>query len=337
MKNKGIKIILAGAGAAAVLAVLAFFTAEHTLGGARGDGSLKTELVIDSGETSKSVIKELHDSGILKSPAYFRFLLRMTGNSGALKQGVYNLDDGMTARRIMNILISGKVKTVTFTVPEGYNNRQIGDLLVSKKLASSRQEFLDAASRKEVLEKYKIPADTSEGYLYPSTYTVPFDYKADKIVSMMIRQFQRNIQSVEGASSLDPKDLHQKIILASIVEREAKRNEERPLMAGVFLKRMKIKMPLESCATVQYLFDKPKSRLLEKDLLIESPYNTYLHKGFPPGPISNPGLPAIQASFKPVESDNLFFLLKGDGYHYFSKSHKEHMEAKKKYIDVLYD
>ncbi|HMV78071.1 MAG TPA: endolytic transglycosylase MltG [Leptospiraceae bacterium] len=337
MKNRGIKIILAGAGAAALLAALVFFTAEHTLGGARGDGSLKTELVIDSGETSKSVIKELHDSGILKSPGYFRFLLRMTGNSGALKQGVYNLDDGMTARKIMSILISGKVKTVTFTVPEGYSNRQIGDLLVSKKLASSRQEFLDAASRKEVLEKYKIPADTSEGYLYPSTYTVPFDYKADKIVSMMIRQFQRNIQSVEGASSLDPKDLHQKIILASIVEREAKRNEERPLMAGVFLKRMKIKMPLESCATVQYLFDKPKSRLLEKDLLIESPYNTYLHKGFPPGPISNPGLPAIQASFKPVESDNLFFLLKGDGYHYFSKSHKEHMEAKKKYIDVLYD
>ena len=337
MKNKGIKIIIASAGAAALLAAAAFFTAEHTLGGAKGDGSLKTELVIDSGETSKSVIKELHDSGVLKSPGYFRFLLRMSGNSGALKQGVYNLDDGMTARKIMNILISGKVKTVTFTVPEGYNNRQIGDLLVSKKLASSRQEFLDAASKKEVLEKYKIPADTSEGYLYPSTYTVPFDYKVDRIVSMMIKQFQRNLQSVEGASALDPKDLHQKIILASIVEREAKRNEERPLMAGVFLKRMKIKMPLESCATVQYLFDKPKSRLLEKDLLTQSPYNTYLHKGFPPGPISNPGLPAIQASFKPVESDNLFFLLKGDGYHYFSKSHKEHMEAKKKYIDVLYD
>ena len=95
-------------------------------------------------------------------------------------------------------------------------------------------------------------------------------------------------------------------------------------------------MPLESCATVQYLFDKPKKRLLEKDLLIISDYNTYLNKGFPPGPISNPGLSAIASSFKPVESENLFFLVKPDGSHYFSKTHKEHLQAKKKYIDVLY-
>ncbi|HNC54595.1 MAG TPA: endolytic transglycosylase MltG, partial [Leptospiraceae bacterium] len=110
-----------------------------------------------------------------------------------------------------------------------------------------------------------------------------------------------------------------------------------PLMAGVFIKRLKKGIALESCATVQYLFEKPKKRLFEKDLLTPSDYNTYLHKGYPPGPISNPGMPALLAAFNPEETDNLFFLLKPDGYHYFSKDHKEHAQAKKKYIDVLYE
>ncbi len=311
--------------------------ADLSLGKAVGNGDFKYELVVDPGESIKSVSKDLHDNHLIRSKTYFQILLRITGNSNNVKQGIYSIDDGMSSRKILDILVSGKVKMISFTIPEGYTNRQIGDLLASKKIVASRKEFLDAANNPVFLKKYNIPADTTEGYLYPETYSIPYNYKVDKIVDMLLKRFFKNLATIEASANIDPAELHKKVILASIVEREAKKKEEQPLMAGVFLKRLKIKMPFESCATVQYLFDKPKKRLLEKDLLIESPYNTYLNRGYPPGPISNPGLPAIHASFHPVESDSLFFLVKPDGSHYFSKTHKEHLEAKKKYIDVLYE
>jgi UPF0755 protein len=316
---------------------VAVVIADLSLGKEVGKGEFKYELVIDPGESIKSVSKELYDNRLIRSKIYFQALLRLTGNSNNIKQGIYSIDDGMNCRKILDILVSGKVKMISFTIPEGYTNRQIGDLLVSKKIISSRKEFLDSANNPVFLKKYGIPADTTEGYLYPETYSIPYNYKADEIVDMLLKRFYKNLATIEASTNIDPIELHKKVILASIVEREAKKKEEQPLMAGVFLKRLKIKMPFESCATVQYLFDKPKKRLLEKDLLIKSPYNTYLNRGYPPGPISNPGLPAIRASFYPVESDSLFFLVKPDGSHYFSKTHKEHLEAKKKYIDVLYE
>lgn len=313
------------------------FLLDSMKGGAVGDGSVKYELVIASGDSSTKITKELASHGMIKSTGYFAYLLKSTGNTNKLKQGVYSLDNSMTARKVMDILVDGKVKMISFTIPEGYNNRQIGDVLTQKNIAKSREDFLALASNPEILKKYKIPAKTTEGYLFPETYTIPYNYPVDKIIEMMLKRFFLNLQKVDKAKNITPEELHQKVILASIVEREAKKKEERPLMAGVFIKRLKKNIALESCATVQYLFDKPKKRLFEKDLLIPSDYNTYLHKGYPPGPISNPGMPALLAAFNPEETDNLFFLLKPDGYHYFSKDHKEHAQAKKKYIDVLYE
>jgi UPF0755 protein len=309
---------------------------DYSNGRAVGDGSFVYELTIEPGAGYKKVSKELKDNHLIRSDSYFHFLLRMSGNSTKLKQGIYTLNDGMDSSKIMEVLVNGKVKMISFTIPEGYTNRQIGDVLTKRNIVPSRQFFLEASENPEFLKKYNIPAKSTEGYLYPETYTIPYNYKVEQIVEMMLKRFYKNLSTIPETKGLDPSELHQKVILASIVEREAKKKEEQPLMAGVFLKRLKIKMPLESCATVQYLFDKPKKRLLEKDLEIISPYNTYLNRGYPPGPISNPGLPAITAAFRPVESDNLFFLVKPDGSHYFSKTHNEHLEAKKKYIDVLY-
>jgi UPF0755 protein len=306
-------------------------------GGPLGSGTNKYELIILSGDTPTRVSRELEINAMIRSSKYFLFLLKISGNIGSIKQGVYSINDSMSTWKIIHVLVEGRVKTIVFTIPEGYTNRQIASVLVNKKIISNKNEFLAAADNGDLLKKYKIPAKTTEGYLFPETYTIPYDYKANKIVEMMLKRFYNNLEKVEGFQNETPESLHKKVIMASIVEREAKKKDEQPLMAGVFTRRLKINMPLESCATVQYLFDKPKSRLLERDLEIESPYNTYLHKGFPPGPISNPGLPAIMAAFKPVESENLFFLVKPDGSHYFSKNHKEHLEAKKKYIDVLYE
>lgn len=319
-----------------ILTPLAIYLTDKIAGGPAGDGSLKYDLFISPGTSTAKVTKELSSNGMIKSPRYFQFLLKVTGNAGKLQQGLYQIDSGMTASKIMQTLVEGKVKMIAFTIPEGYNNRQIGDLLVNKNLMKSREDFLKLASDPEMLKKFNIPAKTSEGYLFPETYNVPYNYPADKIHESMVKRFFSMLGKIEKAKGITPEELHQKVILASIIEREAKKREELPLMAGVFIKRISKKIPLESCATVQYLFDKPKKRLFEKDLLIPSDYNTYLHRGFPPGPISSPGMNALQAAFNPVETDSLFFLLKPDGSHYFSKNHREHTEAKKKYIDVLY-
>lgn len=320
----------------AIVAIFSFFIIDEMKGGAVGDGQINYELIIDSGESSSTVVKELSSAGMIKSSVYFNYLIKFTRSGNKIKQGVYDINDGMSSRKILDLIVSGKVKLVTFTVPEGYNNRQIGDLLVSKKLMQSREAFLAAASNKAVLEKFKIPATTTEGYLFPETYSVPLNYPGDRIVEMMIKRFFKKLETIPEAKGISSKDLHAKVVLASIVEREAVRKEERPMMAGVFLTRIEKSINLESCATIQYLFDKPKKRLFETDLKIVSPYNTYMNSGWPPGPISNPGLPALLAAFKPEKSDKLFFLLKPDGSHYFSATFKEHLDAKKKFIDVLY-
>ena len=301
-----------------------------------GDGKTKYDLAIEEGEGAFNIAKELKNNNMISSSKFFLLLLKINGNTNKIKHGIYEINNGLSASEIMNLLISGKVKMVSFTVPEGYHNRQIAELLFNKKFIESKDEFFKISEDKELINKYKIPAKSVEGYLFPETYVMPIDYKVEKIVEMMLKRFYKNLSTIPEAKDIKPEELHKKVIMASIVEREAKKKEEQPMMAGVFEKRLKINMPFESCATVQYLFEKPKKRLLEKDLLIESDYNTYLHRGYPPGPISNPGLPALRAAFNPIESDSLFFLVKPDGSHYFSKTHNEHLEAKKKYIDVLY-
>ena len=304
------------------------------MGGATGNGSNKMDLLVEAGDSPFIIAMELEKNNFIYSRKYFLFLTKITGNTKKFKQGIFTVNDGMSSWEIMQTIVGGKVKMVSFTIPEGYNNRQIGDLLAARGIVSSRSEFLKIASDAKILKQYNIPAQSVEGYLFPETYSVPVGYPAEKIAQVMIKMFYKKLKKVKNIpDKLSPQELQQKVILASIVEREAKKKEERPLMAGVFLRRNQIEMNLESCATVQYLFDKPKSRLFEKDLKIVSPYNTYLNKGFPPGPISNPGLPALDAAFNPVTTDKLFFVLKPDNSHYFSKTLKEHMDAKRKFLD----
>lgn len=298
-----------------------------------GDGSKKIEFTVKPGEGSISVGNRLQKERIIRSSSYFQLVLKMSGNTRKIKQGMYILHDGMSTKDVIQTILKGKVKTRVFTIPEGYNNRQIGDLLKKKGFVDSRQHFLEVAESPDLLKKYEIPAKDLEGYLFPDTYRVPYHYKAEDIVRMMVKSFFKNLEKIDGARGADPKTRHKKVILASIVEREAKRDSERPLMAGVFENRIKQGIKLESCATVQYLFEKPKKRLYEIHLKKKSPYNTYLHYGYPPGAISNPGFAALKAAWNPAKTDDLFFVLKPDGSHYFSKTLGEHVRAKRKYID----
>lgn len=298
-----------------------------------GSGQKKIYYELKSGTSGNGVAAELADAGLLASPDYFRFLLRVTGRSSKIKAGVYSLNDGMSAYEILNILSEGKVRLFALTIPEGWNRKQIAAYLKERKIIDQESEFIRITEDREVLKKYRIPAESTEGYLFPETYWVPDGYSAEKLQEEMIAHFFEQLAEVGVKPDMDPKELHKQVILASLVEREAYHPEERPMMAQVFLNRIKKGMRLESCATIQYLLKKPRERLYEKDLKIPSPYNTYLHAGLPPGPIANPGYKALHAVFHPKPGPYLFFVLKEDRSHHFSETFNEHVAAKKRYLN----
>lgn len=298
---------------------------------ATSDGSRHVDFAVRSGSNLNSVTHRLAEANLIQSQFFFKLYMRLTGKANKIKFGVYDLTDGMSASKIAQALTSGKTKTISITIAEGLHNRQIADLFAAKKFFASRDEFMQFASKKSILEKYKIPAQSTEGYLFPDTYFLPQGYPKEKIMEHMIDHFYEKTKEIKNFPT-DPIKIHETVILSSIVEREAKRKEERPLIAAVFHNRLRDSEPLESCATVQYLFEKPKARLFYKDLEVESPYNTYKVKGLPPGPIGSPGIAAINATVNPEKTDYKFFVLKGDDAHYFSKDFKEHNAAKKKYI-----
>lgn len=322
-------LILAGGGIAGVILVglaVMYFSLRPV-----ADGSRHVDFAVKAGSNLSSVSARLAEAKLIQSPFFFKLYMRLTGKSSKLKFGVYDLHDGMSASKIVQTLTSGKTKTISITIAEGLHNRQIGDLFAQKKFFASRDEFLQYAGKKTILDKYKIPAQTVEGYLFPDTYFLPQGYPKDKIIEHMIEHFFEKTKEVKNFPT-EPRKIHDTVILASIVEREAKLKEERALIAAVFHNRLRDSEPLESCATVQYLFEKPKARLFYKDLEVESPYNTYKVKGLPPGPIGSPGIAAINATVNPEKTDYKFFVLKGDDAHFFSKTFKEHNAAKKQYI-----
>ncbi|MBE7437258.1 MAG: endolytic transglycosylase MltG [Spirochaetales bacterium] len=278
------------------------------------------------------VATDLESRGLIASAEAFKLYMRLSGKASAIKAGTYELSPALTMLEIGERLSSGKVKLMALTIPEGWTNRQIGDYLAARGLVRDRADFLRLTADATLLGEFSIPAETTEGYLFPETYHVPSGYSALQLQKLMIKNFRAALRRAAVPEDLRPDLLHERVILASIVEREAVRPEERPMMAQVFINRLEKKMRLESCATIQYLFDKPKPRLFEKDLKIDSPYNTYQIKGLPPGPVSNPGLAAIRAAFAPEKSTFLYFVLKPDGSHHFSETYKEHLEAKKKYL-----
>lgn len=296
-----------------------------------GNGNVKIDLYIKGGWGPQKIVSELYEEKIISSRTFFSLFLKLRGKTGSMKKGIYRLDDGMSINQVIDIIVSGKTKIITITIPEGYNNRQIGEILARKGLFDTQEEFLQLASSKEILAKYSIPGKDCEGYLFPDTYYFPAGYEKRMIIEQMIKQFISETESLENFPK-DPAERHKLVILASIVEREAKLKEERALIAAVFLKRLNMNYPLESCATIQYLFEKPKKRIFYSDLKIESPYNTYQRKGLPPGAIANPGLPSIKATLNPEKTDFMYFVIKGDGGHSFSKTFSDHNRAKRKYF-----
>ena len=277
---------------------------------------------ISSGTNAKEIVDVLEKSEIIRKNNYiFRILIKLLKLEDQLKYGEYNLSPSMNMIQILDKLVKGEVIVYKITIPEGYTYTQIAELLDKKEVAE-KETFLKLAKNSE---------KPWEGYLFPDTYEVPKKYGAENMSKVMLSNF--NQIAIENEFTEKAEEigfsLNEIIILASIIEKEAKFSEEKNKVSSVFYNRLEKGMKLQSCATIQYILETPKEILDENDLKIDSPYNTYLYKGLPPGPICNPGLDSIIAALEPEEEDYLYFVLGENGKHIFSKTYQEHLRNKK--------
>lgn len=289
-------------------------------------------IVFYKGQSISSLAGTLAEKKLIRSAVFFKLYVRLSGNEANLKAGSYRINRGLSAIQIAQIFIQGRVYSIRITIPEGFTSRQIA-ILLEREGITARQSFLDAMQSPELLNEFGIKAQSAEGFLFPDTYLLTENEEASVIVRRMIDNFFRKLKDVPGSTAINGKDLVNKIILASIVEREYRLPEDAGKIARVFLNRLNIGMPLQSCATIVYILTermgKPHpEKIYLSDLDIQDPYNTYRNRGLPPGPIANPGITSLNAVFNPPQNDYLFFRLSGDesGSHIFSTSFDEHIQ-----------
>jgi UPF0755 protein len=287
-------------------------------------------VTVKPGMATQAIGELLSDKGLIKNAFLFRLVAKLEGQDGSLQAGEYVFTRAMTVQQIVGKLARGETAFRQFTVPEGYTIDQIAVLLESKKLASAAK-FKSVAAAYAPYD-YINPSPASkyraEGFVFPDTYKVSAGTGEEQLVKLMMSQFDSQFTPVMRQQAADGGlSVREAVILASLVEKEARAEKERPVIAGVFLRRLKLEMPLQSCATIQYILGYPKPELTVQDTEIPSPYNTYLNPGLPPGPIASPGLASLKAVLAPADTDYLYFVADKDGSHVFSRSYEEHLAA----------
>lgn len=276
-------------------------------------------------ESFSAVIDSLNGKGVLVSKPWISFLARLTGCERKIKPGYYWIGKTEAPLLILNELKKGGIDTIKITIPEGFDLRQIGLRLAQSGLVDI-DTFNLLVHDKEFIKSLGIDYTTSlEGFLFPDTYIFSIFASEKRIISRMVRRFRKIIRDLGIGDSV-----YERLILASIVEREAKVDSERPIIAAIFLKRLATGRPLESCATVDYALGDHHSHLKYSDLKAPSPYNTYLNFGLPPTPICSPGRSSLKAVINPISTGYLYFVSNGHGGHRFSKTFHEHLLAKRR-------
>lgn len=281
---------------------------------------------VRDGSTLNEVTSELESKRIITGKRLFLLWARLMGYSRSIKAGEYRLSSAMPPLKILEILSKGAVITHPVTIPEGYTIKQIGELLEEKGLVKN-EEFLAITGDPDVAKRYDISGQSLEGYLYPDTYQFGRGLSPMSVVEVIVKHFWEVIGPLREKIEQSGMTIEEVITLASIVEKETGRAEERPIIASVFLNRLKKRMRLESDPTVIYGIKDFSGNLKKKHLTQRTPYNTYVIRCLPPGPIANPGKEAIEAVLFPAKTDYLYFVSKNDGSHYFSKTLVEHNKA----------
>jgi UPF0755 protein len=285
------------------------------------------QFTIRKGSSFREAAETLAAHGLIKSPRVYAWYAKIRGRSRTLRWGTYVVRQGTSWEQILSDLRLGRGVVHVVTIPEGLSVADIEPILIDS--LGLTQDSLDAAVRDtSLLHRLDIPTPTLEGYLFPDTYTFPDKTSAREAVRMMTDEFEKAWKPEWTEQAREMKlTRHDIVTLASIVEREVRKDEERPVVAAVYLNRLKIGMPLMADPTVTYALGKKPGRVLLRDLRVKSPYNTYLRPGLPPGPIASPGAASMRASVNPAKVPYRFFVAAPDGHHEFRRTYAEHLEA----------
>ena len=289
---------------------------------------------IDHGTTLSNISDKLNKRGLVTNKWVFEFLTKIKGLEKSMQAGTFRLSNVHTNNEVIKNIVFGSPNRKKITFLEGWNMNQVARHL-SKELNFNYSEVLKLLSDEELIKELQINSNTLEGYLFPETYY--FFEGVDKIsvIKRLVKEHKRfwSDANLSKADSLGftPYEI---ITLASIIEGEAIYDSERSIISAVYHNRLKIGMKLQADPTVQYIIDDGPRRLLNRDLRIKSPYNTYMYQGLPPGPINSPGEKSLIAALSPQNNDYLYFVAKGDGYHTFSRNEKEHERAKRAFQRV---
>jgi len=291
-------------------------------------GSWEGKLVlIPKGSRLPGVIEILRESGILPHPMAFRAIVLLTNSGRRLHYGEYTFPTPPSAFEAWRRLTRGDVIKYEVTVPPGANLYDIAKLLEGEKLVTA-EAFLAMAASPDILRRLGIPGESAEGYLFPDRYTFVKPVTPDEVLEFMVRQFRRKVPpDAEKRAGEAGFSLHQIVTIASIIEKETGLDEEKPIVSAVIRRRLDLGMPLQMDPTVIYGVKRFDGTVTRKDLRTAGPYNTYLNRGLPPGPIANPGLAALAAALNPSKEDYLFFVSRNDGSHTFSRTLPEHNRA----------
>jgi len=291
-------------------------------------GSWEGKLVlIPKGSPLPEVTGILREGGILPHPLAFRALVLLTFSGRRLHYGEYAFPTPPSAFEAWRRLVRGDVIKYEVTVRPGANLYDVSELLKEKKLVTA-EAFLATASSPAILRRLEIPGESAEGYLFPDSYIFVKPVTPEEVLEFMVRQFRRKVpQDAEKRAREAGLSLHQVVTIASIIEKETGVDEEKPIVSAVIRRRLALGMPLQMDPTVIYGMKRFDGTVTRKDLRTAGPYNTYLNRGLPPGPIANPGLAALAAALNPSNSEYLFFVSRNDGSHTFSRTLSEHNRA----------
>jgi len=293
-----------------------------------------SEVKIPHGASLWQIAKILETRQMISNRNSFVFLTKLKFSQKKLKSGFYDLEGIKTTNQLINLLLKGQNLSTKITIPEGSTAKEIA-VIISPHINIDESQFLELCRDVSFIDGLNLETESLEGYLFPDTY---FFYKNDvekTIIEKMVKNFKEKWLNITNfIPNNSGKNQHEILTLASLIEGECMLDVERPNVSSLYQNRLKRGMKLESDPTVQYIISDGPRRLLTKDLKIDSPYNTYMYKGLPPGPVNNPGEKSIIAAIMPEETKYIYMVAQGDGSHFFSKNYNSFLQAKKRFQKV---
>jgi len=330
MKRRDLYLVLSGTFLIFILYVsLQFFVPVKPAGATSNAG--RFEILIPKGMSFRAAVEMLYEKRLLRDRSLFIILGRITGLDRRLRYGYYQFIGSVSPFELFKKLLRGEIEEYEITIIEGSTIADIAQLLEDKGIID-KERFLDLARDRGLLKELSIEAPSLEGYLFPTTYKIPKGTDPVDIIRFMVNTTRRFLSPyVERAEEIGLSE-NQLLTLASIIEKEAKVDYERPLISAVYHNRMRRGMRLQADPTAVYDLKGTKKLVTRKDLLRNTRYNTYIHRGLPPGPIASPGLKSVIAALNPADVPYLYFVSNNDGTHNFSVSFEEHIRYRQEYI-----